>query len=302
VSATDGDMERTALLESIEELLRPLMRTVLNFGVNQADLVDVVRGLYISAIRDQLVEQSRPVTVARLALMAGVTRGEAENIVENRKRRRMARVENTTRVDQLVRLLTVWHDDNRFSTPYGAPLDLSLAPERAFKTFDALLTASSIELDREAVLDELVAAGCIEIHEDKFVRCVNRAFIPTGVDVSRLSRLGRFVGALNSTFAHNLLRTSEEPSYFERVFVSEALVDQAYRDQLLGYLRDEGQQFLDKLCRWSNEKEELLKDENGRRYGVGLYFYEENKPSTPAHEGESVDHGGAASLGGTATA
>ena len=110
MGANDGDMERTALLESIEELLRPLMRTVLNFGLNQADLVDVVRGLYISAIRDQLVEQSRPVTVARLALMAGVTRGEAENIVENRKRRRMARVENTTRVDQLVRLLTLWHD------------------------------------------------------------------------------------------------------------------------------------------------------------------------------------------------
>jgi len=295
-------MERTALLESIEELLRPLMRTVLNFGLNQADLVDVVRGLYISAIRDQLVEQGRPVTVARLALMAGVTRGEAENIGENRKRRRMDRVENTTRVDQLVRLLTLWHDDNRFSTPYGAPLDLSLAPERAFKTFDALIAASSIELDREAVLDELVAAGCIEIHEDKFVRCVNRAFIPTGVDVSRISRLGRFVGALNSTFAHNLLRTSEEPSYFERVFVSESLVDQAYRDQLLGYLRDEGQQFLDKLCRWSNEKEELLKDGNGRRYGVGLYFYEENKSFASAHEGVSADHAGTASSGGAATA
>jgi hypothetical protein len=295
-------MERTALLESIEELLRPLMRTVLNFGVNQADLADVVRGLYISAIRDQLVEQGRPVTVARLALMAGVTRGEAENIVENRKRRRMARVENTTRVDQLVRLLTLWHDDNRFSTPYGAPLDLSLAPERAFKTFDALLAASSIELDREAVLDELVAAGCIEIHEDKFVRCVNRAFIPTGVDVSRISRLGRFVGALNSTFAHNLLRTSEEPSYFERVFVSESLVGHAYRDQLLGYLRDEGQQFLDKLCRWSNEKEDLLKDENGRRYGVGLYFYEENKSSASAHEGVSADQARTASSGGAATA
>ncbi|MGA2564444.1 MAG: DUF6502 family protein [Steroidobacteraceae bacterium] len=290
-------MERTALLESIEELLRPLMRTVLNFGLNQADLADVVRGLYISAVRDQLVEQGRPVTVARLALMAGVTRGEAENIVGNRKRRRMARVENTTRVDQLVRLLTLWHDDNRFSTPYGAPLDLSLAPERAFKTFDALIAAATIELDREAVLDELVAAGCIEIHEDKFVRCVNRAFIPTGVDVSRISRLGRFVGALNSTFAHNLLRTSEQPSYFERVFVSESLVSQEYRNQLLGYLRDEGQQFLDKLCRWSNEKEESLKDENGRRYGVGLYFYEENKSSASAHEGEgeSVDLVGTAS-------
>ena len=64
--------------------MRPLMRTVLKFCLGHADLVEVVRGLYISAVRDQMVEQSRPVTVARLALMAGVTRTEAENIIENK--------------------------------------------------------------------------------------------------------------------------------------------------------------------------------------------------------------------------
>jgi hypothetical protein len=277
VSGVDGDAERTALLESIEELLQPLMRSVLKFGLSHADLIAVVRGLYITAVRDQLVEQCRPVTVARLALMAGVTRGEAERIIENKKSRRLARLDNTNRVDRLSLLLTIWHDDSRFSTPYGAPLDLSLAPERSFKTFDELLAASTIGLDRETVLDELVAAGCIEIHEDKFVRCLNRTFIPTGVDVSRISRLGRFVGALNATFAHNLLRTSEEPSYFERIFVSDSLVSLEYRDQLLGFLREEGPVFLDKLCRWSIEREEPYSDSNGKRYGVGVYFYEDTK-------------------------
>lgn len=289
MTGQDGDAERTALLESIEELLQPLMRSVLKFGLTHADLVEVVRGLYISAVRDQLVDQGRPVTVARLALMAGVTRGEAENIIENKKRRRLARVENTSRVDRLSLLLTIWHDDSRFSTPYGAPLDLSLSPERSFKTFDELLATSSIALDRETVLDELVAAGCIEIHESKFVRCLNRTFIPTGVDVSGISRLGRFVGALNATIAHNLLRTSDEPSYFERIFVSDSLVSLGYRDELLGFLRDEGQVFLDKLCRWSNEKEEPFRDASGKRYGVGVYFYEDTKSAANSGETESID-------------
>jgi hypothetical protein len=289
LNGTDGEAERTALLESIEELLRPLMRSVLKFGLSHADLVEVVRGLYISAVRDQLVEQSRPVTVARLALMAGVTRSEAENIIENKRRRRLARVENTSRVDRLSLLLTVWHDDSRFSTPYGAPLDLSLSPERAFKTFDELLSAAALGLDRETVLDELVTAGCVEIHEDKFVRCINRTFIPSGVDVSGISRLGRFVGALNATITHNLLRSSDEPSYFERVFVSDQLVGLEYRDQLLGLLREEGQVFLDKLCRWSLEKEDSLKDADGRRYGVGVYFYEDTKSSGTTPAVETVD-------------
>jgi hypothetical protein len=289
VSGVQGDAERTALLESIEELMRPLMRSVLKFGLTHADLVEVVRGLYISAVRDQLVEQARPVTVARLALMAGVTRSEAENIIENKKRRRLARIENTSRVDRLSQLLSIWHDDARFSTPYGAPLDLSLSPERSFKTFDDLLAASTIELDRETVLDELVTAGCIEVHEDKFVRCINRTFIPSGVDVSGISRLGRFVGALNATITHNLLRTSNEPSYYERVFVTDSLVTPAYRDEMLGFLREEGQVFFDKLCRWSNEKEEPFKDSKGKRYGVGVYFYEDTKSGAATGGVEPID-------------
>jgi hypothetical protein len=138
-------------------------------------------------------------------------------------------------------------------------------------------------------LDELVTAGCIEIHEDKFVRCINRTFIPSGVDVSGISRLGRFVGALNATITHNLLRTTDEPSYFERIFVSDAAVSAEYRDQLLGFLREEGQVFLDKLNRWSVEKEDSLKDADGRRYGVGVYFYEDTATDGVSPSSDYVD-------------
>jgi uncharacterized protein DUF6502 len=280
VANPQGTEERTALLESIEELLRPLMRSVLKFGVSHADLVEMVRGLYISAVREQLLEQGRSVTVARLALMAGVARGEAENIIANKRRRRMAGVETASRVDRLSILLSIWHDDGRFSTPYGAPLDLSLSPERSFKTFDDLLAAAAIGIDRETVLDELVAAGNAEIHENKFVRCLHRTFIPSGVDVSGISRVGRIVGALNATFTHNLLRSPEEPSFFERVFVTDSLMNVDYRGKLLDFLREDGQMFVDKLCRWSAEKEESYKDPEGKRYGVGMFFYEESKLAT----------------------
>jgi hypothetical protein len=280
LASQEGSGARAALLESIEELLRPLLQPVLMFGITQADLVEVVRGLYISAVREQLLEQKRPVTVARLALMAGVTRGEAANIIENKRQRRLAGAETTNRVDRLSILLSVWHDDSRFSTPYGAALDLSLVPEGSRKTFDDLLAAAAISLDRETVLDELVAAGNVEIHENKFVRCLNRTFIPLGVDVTGISRVGRFVGALNATFMHNLFRPADAPSFFERIFVTDQLVGSEYRDQLLEFLREEGQGFVDKLSRWSVEKEEASKDAHGKRYGVGVYFYQEAKSAT----------------------
>jgi hypothetical protein len=96
---------------------------------------------------------------------------------------------------------------------------------------------------------------------------------------------------LNATIAHNLLRTSEQPSYFERIFVSDSLVSLEYRDELLGFLREEGQVFLDKLCRWSIEKEEPFKDSNGKRYGVGVYFYEDTKSAAASSDVESVGVG-----------
>lgn len=276
--STEGEAERIAFLEAIEELLRPLMRSMLRFGLSHGDLVEVVRGLYIAAVRDQLFEQHRDVSVARLALTAGVTRSEAESILESRTRRRLARDEGSERVDKLVWLLSVWHDDSRFSTPYGAPLDLSLHTEKNFKTFDDLLAASSVGIDRDTVLDALIAAGCIETHEDKFVRCLSRTFIPAGIDIAGISRLGRYGGALNATIAHNLFRSSEEPSFFERTFVSDAPVGVEYRNLLLEFLREEGQQFVDKLCRWSAEKEIELGNPQGKLYGVGVYFYEDAKP------------------------
>jgi hypothetical protein len=286
VASQEGTAERAALLESIEELLRPLLRPALRFGVTQSDLVEVIRGLYISAVKDQLTQQNRPVTVARLALVSGVTRGEAANIIDNKRRRSLAASDTSSRVDRLSILLSVWHDDSRFSTPYGAPLDLSLAPEGNRKTFDELLAAAALDIDREAVLDELVAAGNIEIHDNKFVRCLNRTFIPSGVDVSGISRVGRFVGALNSTFMHNLFRDPSEPSFFERIFVTDQLVGTDYRDQLLRFLREDGQNFVDKLARWSVEKEESDRDNHGKRYGVGMYFYEEGMAATQRNNDE----------------
>lgn len=286
MASQEGTAERAALLESIEELLRPLVKPALRFGVTQADLVDIVRGLYISAVKDQLTQQNRPVTVARLALLSGVTRSEAAKIIDDKRQRSLAAAENSSRVDRLSILLSVWHDDSRFSTPYGAPLDLSLAPEGTRRTFDELLTAAAIGLDREAVLDELVAAGNVEIHDNKFVRCLNRTFIPSGVDVSGISRVGRFVSALSATFMHNLFRDPNEPSYFERIFVTDELVGTQYRDQLLQFLREDGQGFVDKLARWSVEKEEAARNAQGKRYGVGIYFYEEGKSVTQPNKDE----------------
>jgi hypothetical protein len=270
------DDERTALLEAIEESLRPLMRAAFAYGVTYQDLVEVVRALYIFSLRERNQSQGRPADATRLGLMAGVTRGEVIKLVKNRQERDQQRQVMQKRIAQIGLLLGRWHDDPGFSTPYGAPLDLSLQPEGAFRLFDDLIRASGTELDRETALEVLLTNRCAEVHAGKFVRCTTRAFLPLGKDLSKISRLGLIGNALHSTFTYNLFKDASEPSYFDRAMVSDFPLSRQGRDSMLAQLRSDGEDFIDGMDRWvSNKAVGFRDDDNGRRYGISAVFFED---------------------------
>ena len=274
------DDERTVFLEAMEESLRPLMRAAFAYGVSYQDLLEVVRALYIFSIRDKYISQGRPTSGARLGMMAGINRTEVEKLIVDREEKEEERAQAAKRFDQLTQLLGKWHDDPRFSTPYGAPLDLSLKPEGSFRTFDELIAASGTELDRETAMAALRATGCVELHANKFLRCTTRSFLPAGKDLSRISRLGRFGAAMHSNFVHNLLRDENEPSYFERTMVADFPISDVGRNLMLNHLRVDGEDFVDSLDKWVTTKAIDHMDKDGRRYGVTTFFFEDTaKPA-----------------------
>jgi hypothetical protein len=266
--------QRAAAVDALEAALRPLMPVLLAYGVSFAELLEMLQGLFVTAVAGKLRDQGRPTTIARLALMTGVNRGLIERIIRDRDNAANRRRTSAQRVGNLANILTAWHDDPRFCTPYGAPLDLSLQVESGFRTFEELIRIACPGGDFETILDELVASGCVEVHEKKFVRCTSRVYIPVGANVERITRLGQCVGALTSTFAHNLLREEGESPFFERVIESEFPVSTDGRDRVLQYLREEGWTFLDRTDRWMTEHQPELEGASGRRCGVSAFFFE----------------------------
>ncbi len=270
-----ADDERTALLEAIEESLRPLMRAAFAYGVTYQDLVDVVRALYIFAQRERYASEGRPTDAKRLGLMAGVTRGEVVKLVKARQEREHQRQLMLKRIDQIGLLLGRWHDDPRFSTPYGAPLDLSLQPEGSFRLFKDLLEASGTELDRDTAISALRATGCIEVHAGRFIRCTSRSFLPAGKDLSRITRIGRVSGALNSSFVYNLLRGRDQPAYFERTMVADFPLSEKGRDLMLSNLSVDAEDFIEGMDKWVSTRAVDYMDATGSRYGVTAFFFED---------------------------
>jgi hypothetical protein len=270
--------ERTAFLEALEESLRPLMRVVFEYGASYQDLVDVIRSLYVKALRDRLGAQERPSTTSRLGMMIGVSQSEIERLVSSVELREQQRIAANKRLDQLSLLLGKWHDDSQFSTPYGAPLDLSLQPEGGFRTFDDLIRASGTDLSREAALQALQSSGCAEVHSRKFVRCRSRTLMQIK-DVSRIMRLARLGTAIHSHYVYNLLKDKATPPYFERTMVSDFPLSERGSSALLGQVKQDGEDFVGGLDRWLSNKEQDYRESNGRHYGVMTFYFEDQNKS-----------------------
>src|SRR5579862_8681107 len=227
--------EKEAVLNVFAGLVRPLMRVAFEYGISAGEIAGVVRRAYIQALEARLQEQSRPTTDARLAAVAGLPRSDVSALRDALRAGAPHSLRATVSLDQITALLTVWHTHSNFSGAYGLAMDLDLqvvqgSPRRTFKE---LVNIACPGVDEDALLDELVAAGSVEIIDGITARCLSRAYVPRGADVTRIERMGRFLGLVTQSFVHNLLRNDEEPIYFERTVVSDEMLSNPSRDSFL---------------------------------------------------------------------
>jgi len=130
-------------------------------------------------------------------------------------------------------------------------------------------------VDEDALLDELVAARSVEVIDGTTARCLSRAYVPQSADVTRIERMGRYVGAVTASLVHNLLRSGNEPLYFERTVVSDDALSEPGRDKFLALAGERGQELLAELDTFLTRLAATEHSDAGRKYGVGIYFFEE---------------------------
>src|SRR5262252_5139258 len=200
--------EKEAVLSVFAELVRPLMRVAFEYGISAGEIAGVVRRTFIQALEARLLDQKRTATDARLAVVAGLTKSDVAALREATRAGAPHSLRATVSLDQVTNLLTVWHTHSGFSGAYGLALELDLQPTPGSprRSFRELVTAACRGVDEEALLDELVAAGSVEVIEGTTVRCLSRAYLPQGADVKRIERMGRFLASVAASFVHNVMR------------------------------------------------------------------------------------------------
>jgi hypothetical protein len=194
-------------------------------------------------------------------------------------------------LDQITALLNLWHTHANFSGAYGlaSELDLVPVPGSPRRSFKELVAVACAGVDEDALLDELVAARSVEVIDGTTARCLSRAYVPQSADVMRIERMARFVGAATASLVHNL--SGEEPLYLEKTVVSDEALSESGRDKFLAVAGERGQELLFELDTFLTRLAATERSDLGRKYGVGIYFFEEQAAGQQAaQEQQSRKH------------
>jgi hypothetical protein len=275
--------EKEAVLSVFAELVRPLMRVAFEYGISAGEIAGVVRRTYIQALEARLLDQKRSATDARLAVVSGLAKSDVSALRQALRAGAPHSLRASVSLDQVTNLLTVWHTHTGFSGAYGLAMELDLVPTPGSprRSFRELVDAACPGADVEALLDELVASESVEVIDSITVRCLSRAYLPQEADVKRIEWMGRILANVATSFVHNLLRSGDQPAYLERAVVSDEPISEVGRDKFLTLAGERGQELLTELDTFLTRLAESERCGSGKKYGVGVYFFEDRSTDRP---------------------
>jgi hypothetical protein len=298
--------QKEAVLNVFAAVMRPLMRIAFDHGISASEIAGAVRRTYIQALEVRLAEQKRPPTDARLAVVAGLPKSDVTALREAARTGAPHGLPTAVTVDQIGNVLTVWHTHTGFAGAYGLALELDVVPAAGSprRSFRELVEASCPGADEEALLDALIATGSVEVIDSTTVRCLSRAYLPQETDVTRIEWMGRVLANVAASFIHNLRADPHEPVYLERAVVCDEPITESGRDKFLALAGQRGQALLNELDTFLAQLSATEGSASGRRYGLGVYFFEDQmtddmeiptrkrhdgKPARPASPMEEID-------------
>jgi hypothetical protein len=284
--AQDDVQERQAFERLLEQTLAPLMPIAISYGMNANDLALVTRAVYLRVMEARLQkERGHSISDARLALVTGLTRREVERVREGASNKESSRSESAEQLSRIAIVLSVWHTNPKFSGAYGVPLDLDLNRSEgnsSHRSFADLIETACAELPRTVTLDEMVAQGVVELVSGTLVRCKARAAVSRSKEANSgkegmLAQYGRFLASAAGTVAVNIAADSSSEGYFDRLLSSDAPLSDRTRKLFHARAMASADAFLTELDTWLSKDTEDPMEGTGLHFGVGVFFFEENR-------------------------
>ncbi len=157
----DVDLDKSPLPRAVEVLLEPIARMLVRQGIGGNSAVEIIKRAYVAATITVLKERKQPITAARLKIFTGFPEREVDRL---RGQLESGPPVEPSVLDQVTRLLTTWHLDDRYSLQFGGtPRELKIAGPRDEYTFASLAKECAPTLNPSELLKELVDLGAVQL-------------------------------------------------------------------------------------------------------------------------------------------
>lgn len=267
-----GEQLQQVLNAALRKILRPLARLLLRNGIAYGSFSEMAKRVFVEVAFTDFAKPGKKQTVSRVSALTGLTRKEVSRIRDTESDDDH---EAAKRYNRAIRVISGWLNDPEYFVEKGIPRILPLNSANA--SFASLVKTYSGDIPTRAMLDVLVASGCVVKDENDAVRLTRPAYIPSEDPVDKIHILGTDAQELISTIDHNITSPADD-LYFQRK-VSNTNVSEKTVREFRRLTNEKAQNLLEEFNDWLQNNERDPNDpetnEKARYVSVGIYFYEQ---------------------------
>jgi hypothetical protein len=269
------------LLRAAREMMRPLVRLMMQSGVTFPVLADTLRRLYVDIAINDLLTDPKSCTNSRINLLTGVHRKEIRRLREW-PAETFHTPDIVTRAGQII---ARWVGTARFIDTTGRPRSLSrMNNETAASdpSFDELVASVTSDIRPRAVLDDLLGHGVVFVDSEDRVQLNANAFIPQLGGEEQLFYFARNLHDHLAAAVANISASGTSPFLDRSVHYDRLTPSQV--QTLREYARASAMRVLLDVNRLAQELTEATPEPDPgarQRINFGIYvFDEEERPAT----------------------
>ena len=279
---------REGIVDALAELVRPLVKRLVAFGVPFGRVEARLRELFVEVAETESALPGRRQTDSRIALVTGINRKEVRRI---RSADRGGEAPRSFTMNHAASLISRWRTDPQTSDRAGRPRPLPYQATRG-PSFMKLARKVTGDLAPRILLDQLVHSGAAELRDGDVVVLKGDAFVPKVEAAEQLQILAEDPAELVETILRNILGEGERLLQ-RKVFFDNLGGDAATR--IRSEMRGEGERFLRRMNRLlaRHDRDRNARAAGGTRHyaGIGVYFFERS-PAAARPRGEGASETG----------
>jgi len=149
-----------SLLSTFSELLSPLVRVLIRFGIPYRTAMGILRSVYITESEKVLSHPNKKTTVSSISVITGLPRSEISKHIHKDEIQDQAN--SITKHNKAACIIKFWSEDPLYTDIKGEPKPLSL--NGYGENFSTLVKKYAGTVPYQSIFDELLRTKCIELN------------------------------------------------------------------------------------------------------------------------------------------